>query len=106
MTSKLPLSVLKTEDQLFKPLVSGGLEAKAPCLPPITPQAISLYFSENIPIPLLPFVLPFSGLSHLETTTQLAYCNLLRAHLVFPLAAESIKAALTASQRASLNAIL
>ncbi|KAF9542907.1 hypothetical protein EC957_001423 [Mortierella hygrophila] len=49
----------------------------------------------------------FHGLSRLETTTQLAYCNnLLRAHLTSPSSLPNIKASLTASQQASVDAIL
>ncbi|KAF9148999.1 hypothetical protein BG015_009232, partial [Linnemannia schmuckeri] len=107
-TSKLPPSALKAENQSSKSPVFGELEAKGlPNLPPAASQAISLYFPQNITAPVLPFALSPSGLSRLKATTQLAYCNnLLRAHLTSPSAAESIKAALTASQRASVNAIL
>ncbi|OAQ31052.1 WD40 repeat-like protein [Linnemannia elongata AG-77] len=107
-TSKPLSSAPKVEDQPSKLPVSGGLETKAlPSLPPTASQVISLYFSENIAAPLLPFALPQSGLSHLETTTQLAYCNnLLRAHLTSPSFLASIKASLTTSQQASVDAIL
>ncbi|KAF8928926.1 WD_REPEATS_REGION domain-containing protein [Haplosporangium gracile] len=107
-TSKPPPAAPKAEDQSPKPPVSGGLETKAlSSLPPTASQTISLHFPQNIAAPLLPFALPPSGLSRLETTSQLAYCNnLLRAHLTSPSAAGSIEASLTTSQRASVKAIL
>ncbi|KAK3838754.1 MAG: hypothetical protein JOS17DRAFT_713209 [Linnemannia elongata] len=107
-TSKPQPLAPKVEDQTSKPPGSDELETKImPSMPASASKVVSLYFSENIAAPLLPFALPPSGLSHLETITQLAYCNnLLRANGTSPSCLANIKASLTASQQALVDAIL
>ncbi|KAG0271566.1 hypothetical protein BGZ95_000623, partial [Linnemannia exigua] len=86
--------------------VAESLSKKLLPKPPVSTQPTPTFFPDNVAAPALSVALPPAG-TRLETTTQLAYCNnLLRTHLSPSLTAGTISESLSASQRASVDAIL